>query len=309
MKISTANNLFDCLGELDERYRLAAEMGYTAVDLGMNEWSVGQIFRDETHGFFDREMDDLIAYYRTYRDAAAKHGIEIYQMHAPFPSARIGKHEMNAYIQTVFQKCIQITGAVDCKYLVVHPICSDAYTTEEQDMEADFRLFCPFVDSLKKYGVVMCLENAYHYYNGRIRSISASNADYLVRLTEKLNEFAGMECFGICYDSGHANITGKDHYKEILAYGQHLKVLHLHDTDGVHDTHLIPYTGRYLDRQATDWEGILKALAAIGYDGCINFESDSGVRAFPQEARIGALQTVASIGKYFIRKIQEYQAL
>ncbi|MBO5293673.1 MAG: sugar phosphate isomerase/epimerase [Clostridia bacterium] len=307
MKISTANNLFDCLGELDERYRLAAEMGYTAVDLGMNEWSVGQIFRDETHGFFDRDIDDLIAYYRTYRDAAARHGIEIYQMHAPFPSARIGKHEMNAYIQTVFQKCIQITGAIGCKYLVVHPICSDAYTTEEQDMEADFGLFCPFVDSLKKYGVVMCLENAYHYYNGRIRSISASNADYLVRLAEKLNDLAGVECFGICYDSGHANITGKDHYKEILAYGQHLKVLHLHDTDGVHDTHLIPYTGRYLDRQATDWEGILKAFAKIEYDGTINFECDSGVLAFPVEARGDALRVTASIGKCFVKKIEAYR--
>ena len=87
--------------------------------------------------------------------------------------------------------------------------------------------------------VVMCLENAYHYYKGRIRSISASNADYLVRLTEKLNEFAGVECFGICYDSGHANITGKDQYREILTIGKHLKVLHLHDTEGVHDTHLI----------------------------------------------------------------------
>ena len=86
---------------------------------------------------------------------------------------------------------------------------------------------------------VMCLENAYHYYKGRIRSISASNADYLVRLTEKLNEFAGVECFGICYDSGHANITGKDQYREILTIGKHLKVLHLHDTEGVHDTHLI----------------------------------------------------------------------
>lgn len=155
--------------------------------------------------------------------------------------------------------------------------------------------------------VVMCLENAYHYYKGRIRSISASNADYLVRLTEKLNEFAGVECFGICYDSGHANITGKDQYREILTIGKHLKVLHLHDTDGVHDTHLIPYTSRYLDRQATDWEGILKALAVIGYEGSINFECDSGILAIPQEARRDALSLTASIGKYFVRKIDEYR--
>ena len=305
MVISTQNDLFNSLGDIEKRYQIAAEMGYRAVDLGINEWSVGQIYNNETYGFFDKDIKELIAYYRTYRNAAQKHGIEIGQMHAPFPSARVGKHEINVYIQTVFEKCIQIAGAIDCKYLVVHPICTDAYTTVEQDLEADFALFSPYVESLKKYGVTMCLENAYHYFQGRIRSISASDTAYLVCLAEKLNGLAGQECFGICYDSGHANITGKDHYKEILACGEYLKVLHLHDTDGVHDTHLIPYTGRYLDRPATDWEGILKALAEIEYDGTINFECDSGVLAFPDEARTDALRMIASIGKYFARKIRE----
>jgi len=306
MKISIANSLFEGFGELEERYRLAAQMGYTAMDLAIDEWGVGQIFREETYGFFDRDIGELIAYYGAYRDAAAKHGIEIYQMHAPFPSARVGKQEINAYIQTVFEKCIQIAGSLNCKYLVAHPICSDACTTVEQDLEADFALFSPYIKSLKKYHVTMCLENVYHYFNGRIRSISASNTEYLVRLVEKLNGLAGEECFGICYDSGHANITGKDHYKEILDCGYHLKVLHLHDTDGVHDTHLIPYTGRYLERQATDWEAILKALAKIGYDGSINFECASGISALPQEARANALGMTASIGKYFAKKIKEY---
>ena len=307
MVISTQNNLLDSLGDIENRYKIVAEMGYRAVDLGVNEWSVGQIYKNETYGFFDKDIKELIAYYRTYQEAAKKHGIEIGQMHAPFPSARVGMTEINAYIQTVFEKCIQIAGAIDCKYLVVHPICSDAYTTVDQDLEADFALFSPYVNSLKKYGVTMCLENAYHYFQGRIRSISASGAEYLVRLVEKLNAFSGEECFGICYDSGHGNITGKDHYKEIFACGKHLKVLHLHDTDGVHDTHLIPYTGRYLDRPATDWEGILKALGEIEYAGTINFECDSGILAFPDEARADALRLTASIGKYFARKIKEYR--
>ena len=141
----------------------------------------------------------------------------------------------------------------------------------------------------------------------RLFRISASNSAFLLRLLEKLNEVAGEECFGICYDSGHANITGKDHYKEILAYGKHLKVLHLHDTDGVHDTHLIPYTGRYLDRQATDWDSILAALAEIGYDGSINFECEGSITAFPENARPDALRLLASIGKHFAHKIAEYR--
>lgn len=307
MLISTANNLFNPLGTLDERYASAAEMGYGAVDLGVNEWSVGQIFRDERYGFFDKSMDELIAYYKDFHDAAARHGIAIYQMHAPFPSARKNTPEMNAYIQTVFKKCIQIAAAIECKYLVAHPIAVEGYKTEAQDFEADFSLFSAYIDAMKEFKVTMCVENAYYYYNGRITSINASNAAYLVRLVKALNEAASEECFGICYDSGHANITGKDHYGEILTCGKHLKVLHLHDTDGVHDTHLIPYTGRYLDRQATDWEGILRALAEIGYEGTINFECDSGISALPTEARADALRMTASIGKYFVKRIECYR--
>ena len=228
-------------------------------------------------------------------------------MHAPFPSALIDNENMNPYIQFVFKKCIQIASALDCKYLVAHPIRFADRSTEEQDFEVNLKLFSAYIDTLKENNVMMCLENCYHYFRGRITSISASNSAFLLRLLEKLNEMAGEECFGICYDSGHANITGKDHYKEILAYGKHLKVLHLHDTDGVHDTHLIPFTGRYLDRQATDWDGILAALAEIEYDGCINFECESAVSAFPENARADALRLLASIGKNFVAKIEEYR--
>ena len=89
--------------------------------------------------------------------------------------------------------------------------------------------------------------------------------------------------------------------------GKKFSLQNLHDTDGVHDTHLIPFTGRYLDRQATDGDGILAALAEIGFDGSINFECESAVAAFPENARTDALRLLASIGKSFISKIEEYR--
>lgn len=307
MKISVGNKPYEYLGSLEDRYRIASEMGFTAIDLQLEEWSVGQIKKGEAFGFFDRSTEELIEHFSAYRDAAKKHGMEIYQMHAPFPSAVIENTEMNAYIQTVFQKCIRIAAAMECKFLVVHPLHVGDYTDEEQDLQANIALFSAYIESLKRYRVVMCIENAYYYYNKRITASSESDSAFLVRLVQALNALAGEECFGICYDSGHANITGKNHYKELLTYGSHLKVLHLHDTDGVHDSHLIPYTGRYITRQATDWEGILMALGKIGYNGCINFECESAVTAFPELARADALRLLASIGKSFVKKIEGYQ--
>lgn len=309
MKIGVGSAAIASLGEPREAYKALREIGFTAVDLDLGEkWSVGQIGKNETWGFFDQSLDEITSFFKRYSDAAKENGIDIFQAHAPFPTARLGKDEINAYTFMAIEKCIRILPAIGCRYIVVHPICTDKPMSDDEAFEMNFDLFKRFIPALLETDTVICVENVYHYYMGRILSISASNAEFLSRLVDELNLFAGKECFGICYDAGHGNITGKSHYRELLVYGDRLKTLHLHDTDGVHDTHLIPYTGRYIDRQATDWEGMLKGLAKIGYNGSINFENGSGVLAFPQIAQPAALQLDACIGKYFDERIEYYKA-
>ena len=308
MKIGVGSAAVACLGEPKETYRALSEMGFTAIDLDMGEkWSVGQIGKNETWGFFDQSLDEITAFFKRYADAARDNGIDVFQTHAPFPTARIGHEEMNAYTLMAIEKCIRSLPALGCRNIVVHPIQTDKHMSDEEAFGLNFELFKSFIPALKETDTVMCIENCYHYYMGRILAISVSNAEFLSRLVDELNCLAGVECFGICYDTGHGNITGKSHYRELLVYGDRLKTLHMHDTDGVHDTHLIPYTGRYLDRQATDWEGILKALAKIGYNGSLNFENGSGVLAFPRVAQAAALQLDACIGKYFNERIEYYK--
>ena len=309
MKIGICNSCFRSIENIEERYLSAREMGYTAIDLDLGEkWSVGQIYRNERYGFFDKSLEDIAEYFGRYTHAAKEKGIEVFQAHAPFPTARLGEDETNAYTKMAIEKCIKILPDIGCRYLVVHPICTDKHMSDEEAFELNFDLFKDFIPTLKQTGTVICIENAYHYFMGRILSISASNAEFLSKLVDGLNDLAGEECFGICYDTGHGNITGKNHYRELLVYGSRLKTLHIHDTDGVHDTHLIPYTGRYLDRQATDWEGILKALAKLKYDGCLSFESDSGIMDFPKAVQVAALQLNACIGVYFNERIDFYRS-
>ena len=308
MRIGHSDFLFRELSDdLEESYRIAAELGYDSIDLGSREWSVGEIYKEKMSGHYDQSLEELWAYYKPRYEAATKNGFVFNQLHAPFPTARTGYPELNAYIHMTFEKCIHICKMVGAKYLVVHGVHVDNHRTVEADFQYHYDLFSTFIPLLKEQGVVMCVENTYYYYEGRINCYSASNSDFLVRLVETLNQTAGAECFGLCYDVGHANITGKDQYQEVLAYGKHLKVLHIHDTDGTFDTHLIPYTARYTDRQGTDWTGFLKGLAAIDYCGVINFESDGGITGFPRELRRDALRLNAAIGRYFDQKIAEYK--
>ena len=58
----------------------------------------------------------------------------------------------------------------------------------------------------------------------------------------------------------------------IRTLGHHLQALHLHDNDGWHDSHAIPFT------MDIDFEAVIKALHDIGYTGYFTLEADTAVK-------------------------------
>lgn len=125
-----------------------------------------------------------------------------------------------------------------------------------------------------------------------------------VRLIDELNEAAGEELFGFCLDVGHANLLGKNMYQSLLTLGDRLKILHIHDNDGVSDLHTMPFTfERSWNESSTDWEGFLCGLKEIGYRGVLNFEVFRLMNSFPQQLHPALLSLLAETGRYFSTKI------
>lgn len=111
---------------------------------------------------------------------------------------------------------------------------------------------------------------------------------------------------GFCFDTGHANIVGIDFEKFIRTLGARLKVLHIHDNDGVADLHQVPFTFTKTRENlaSTDWEGFLRGLAGIHFDGVLSFETAPVLTAFPKAMRQDVLSFIANIGRYFREEIQ-----
>jgi len=80
-------------------------------------------------------------------------------------------------------------------------------------------------------GVVLALENLPPSYPG------STAADLL----DLLNA-VGSPCLGICFDTGHAHLTG-DLPGMARALLPHAVTMHLHDNDGKSDQHLLPGQG------------------------------------------------------------------
>jgi sugar phosphate isomerase/epimerase len=91
-------------------------------------------------------------------------------------------------------------------------------------------------------GIALGLENGLPDYVMTNEELPAFVAEY------------GHPAVGICYDSGHAHVTG-DAPAVLAAFAPYVVTVHLHDNDGATDQHLIPGQG------TMDWRPLVEALA------------------------------------------------
>ena len=77
--------------------------------------------------------------------------------------------------------------------------------------------------------------------------------------------------FVACLDIGHAEMRGLNTNAEqmVLALGDRLQALHIHDNDQWHDSHQIPFS------MNLDFDAIVKALKKIDYKGYFTLEASA----------------------------------
>lgn len=164
-----------------------------------------------------------------------------------------------------------------------------------------------FIPMAKEMGITICIENLYGSTGGHIIEGPCCNARKAAERIDRINQQYGAEVLGFCLDTGHANLIGLDFYDFIVTLGSRLKVLHIHDNDGIGDLHQIPFTFTKIreNTASTDWNGFIKGLKEIGYDKVLSFETAPVLSSFPDEMKSDVLFFIYQIGQYFANKISE----
>ena len=96
--------------------------------------------------------------------------------------------------------------------------------------------------------------------------IAIENEEELATPRQLLSEYPA-EYLGLCYDSGHGNIVGRQGLGDLEALTDRLIALHLHDNDGTGDQHKLMFTG------TVDWPRLAKLIARSSYRQCVSSES------------------------------------
>jgi sugar phosphate isomerase/epimerase len=292
-----------------EGFKLLKNLGFSCVDFSLNNYLKNiDLYNSEINQFFDKTDSELERFFTPHKQAAKEAGIVVNQMHMPYPNyVPKAKKEVNDYLRNVVApKSMGVCKFFECPYIVVHGFKLAYHLGSE---EAEWEKTSDFLDFLapmaREMGITICIENLYNGIGGHMMEGPCCDARKAVERIDRMNDKYGAEVLGFCFDTGHANLVGLDFEDFITTLGSRLKVLHIHDNDGISDLHQIPFTFTKTreNTSSTDWEGFIRGLKAINFDGVLSFETAPVLTAFPDELKEEALRMIAGIGRYFGGKI------
>jgi sugar phosphate isomerase/epimerase len=153
------------------------------------------------------------------------------------------------------KRVMDVAEYLPFRYLVLHLGLDEEHSLEKFDAAftslEHLRLFA------KERGVKLLLEN------------TCSPLGNPERLLEFLN-YTRLDGVGICFDAGHARLTGGV-TEAFQALGGRTASVHLHDNRGEDDDHLMPFDG------SMDWAAVVRDLCPAG----------SAAPAFPALLELG----------------------
>ncbi|MBQ4087623.1 MAG: sugar phosphate isomerase/epimerase [Clostridia bacterium] len=198
---------------------------------------------------------NYLAFARELKHIGEENGIHCNQSHAPFPSSC-------KPIRDHLKRAIECTAEAGGKICVIHP-CNDGTPEENGEMYLEL---LPFA---KECGVKIATENMWNWDREKDQAAFAA-----CMTPESFNahlDVVNDDFFVACLDIGHAEMRGTNTnaVEMIHALGNRLQALHIHDIDGHHDNHQIPFS------MNVDFDKVVKALKDIGYNGYFTLESSN----------------------------------
>lgn len=217
--------------------------------LGIYTAELYPLFYDKEEGGKERLKAEL-----------AKNGILAASIHTPFGGIYdISKAEHHDTALAALMDCLDDAVYFGAKLVIIHassePIPCDKRMTRACQALLTMREAAP---AYRNAGVKMAVEVL-------PRTCLGNNVEEVMGMVDVL----GRDVAGVCLDVNHCMNMYAELPDWIRKLGDYLITTHLSDYDGVDERHWLPCKG------VIDWNGVLKALADIDYQGPFNCEARS----------------------------------
>lgn len=263
MLYATSTTKLNHVFGLEHCMEILMDAGFPAIDIDMGSDN-GYLFQPDWQETADR-----------LKAMADSRGVVFHQAHAPFGG---GYDHYTTVLVPQLPRVFAFAGRVGIKQVIVHPLQRGRYYGHEKelfDMNMDFyRSLAPYA---REAGVKIGIENMWqgHPVNGHIVDDVCADPHELAAYYDTLDD---PDSFTVCLDIGHVALCGREPEDAVRVIGHdRLGALHIHDVDYVHDLHTLPWQGRI------NWDAVSRALADVGYAGCMTLEADSFLSRYDNE--------------------------
>ncbi len=218
---------------------------------------------------FDNDDSWRSVIYRFGNRAAAR-GLSLPMCHLPFYMPDPGNAPAMMNFVRTLRSGIRAAAMLRIPDAVIHPIvrhssrrCWDEWFRE------NIEFLAPLRELAGHHGVTLCIENMVGrpYADHPDETVFGCRAAEVMALAEHLDT-------SVCWDFGHANLSGLCQSAEMEKLRGRLRCLHIHDNDGYHDAHLIP--GDYPSKNSIDWDDAAEGLRLADFrttgNRCLDME-------------------------------------
>ena len=217
--------------------------------------------------FSTKQLDLATDAWRTQAEdmllAAEEVGLAFELCHLPFGGV---KGVVTEAFATKMHNAIDAAVMLGVKHAVLHPNTTTlpmlAYNRAAHFEEVVGHL-TPFVEHAKRVGLDVVVENMRVVPDMRLAHRYCQDPDELCDVADALG-------IGVCWDFGHAHLSGIKQSEGLAYVGKRLKVLHVNDNTALDDEHLAPFMG------TINWRDAMRGLRDIGFEGLFNYELSVG---------------------------------
>ena len=291
--VSTSIHLYQNLGlTLNEQIEKHTDAGFRFLDFNFLDWQ--NVEDSPLLG------DGWEAWIDGAGDTAARRGARFNQAHAPVPCLRFAKDYEG--LVAAIRRSIRACHTLGIPQMVYHSLVyPEAYGLSGTWHEANRTFFRSLMDDAAKYGVGICVENVWPVCKYRENPVWQTDA-----LIDFVDSLGDSDTVGICWDTGHGNLTGNGHnyaananpelrpygnqYENITKIGKRLRALHINDNNGLDDDHIMPGGGTIA------WDDVIRALDDIGYQHSFTFEAHHAVIRVRPECKDAAARLLHDVG-------------
>ena len=209
--VSTSIHLFfDGALPLNEQIERHTRAGFRYLDFNFLDWQNAK----------DSPLlgDSWEAWIDSAGETAAREGACFNQAHAPVACLSFGR-DYEGLIDAI-KRSIRACDMLGIRQMVYHAIQHpQSYRPNATWLDFNIEFFNRFIEEAKRYHVGICIENMWPTL--KLFGGTQWNTDVLLELVDSFRD----DIVGVCWDTGHGNVTGNGHGNmvrnspELLPYG------------------------------------------------------------------------------------------